>query len=264
MKELRGTVAVITGAAGGIGAALARALHREGARVVLVDLARAPLEDAARSLGEGAIARPMDVSDGEAWDALAAEVHEQGGADLLINNAGITILGAFADQSRADVDRIVDVNLKGVLHGCRAFLPQLAARRGHVVNVSSLAGRVAFPYQSTYCATKFAVRGFTASLRMELAGRVGVTAVLPGTVATRLLQAAHSYDATASGKMAELMLAHGVRPEHVADRVLQAIRRDEAEVLIGWDARLTTAAQSLTPALLTGALAAGFRWRARP
>lgn len=264
MRELAGKVAVITGAAGGIGAGLAQALHREGARVVLVDLSRAPLEDAARSLGEGAVARPMDVSDGGAWDALATEVEQQhGGADLLINNAGITILGAFADQSRADVDRIVDVNLKGVLHGCRAFLPQLDARRGHVVNVSSLAGRVAFPYQSTYCATKFAVRGFTASLRMELAGRVGVTAVLPGTVATRLLQAAHSYDATASGKMAELMLAHGVRPEHVAGRVLQAIRRDEAEVLIGWDARVTTAAQSLTPALLTGALAAGFRWRAR-
>lgn len=271
MIELRGKVAVVTGAAGGIGSAIARALHAEGCRVALVDLARTPLLDVGGTLGSsgrrgGVTTHAMDVSDAAAWDALAVEVRAtHGPADILVNNAGLTILGSFADQTREDVDRIVDVNLKGVLHGCRAFLPQLASRGdGHVVNLSSLAGRVAFPYQSTYCATKFAVRGFSASLRMELASRgVGVTAVMPGAIATRLLEAAQSYDESASRKMAELMLAHGVRPERLAERVIVGIRRNEGEVLVGWDARLTTAAQALAPSLLSGALALGFRQRAR-
>lgn len=253
---------MVTGAAGGIGAALAARLREEGCRLALVDLS-------AEGLGrpeDGVSTHAMDVSDPRAWDALARAVRDaHGGADLLINNAGITIHGTFADQSLRDLDRIVDVNLKGVLYGCRALLPQLGARgEGHVVNVSSLAGRVAFPYQSTYCATKFAVRGFSAALRMELAERgVGVTAVLPGAVATRLLEVAESYDRAGSRKMAELMLAHGTRPERVADRVVRAIQRNEAEVLIGWDARLTTTAHALAPSALYGALTTALRARTR-
>lgn len=262
MQELRGKVAVVTGAAGGIGAAIARRLRSEGCRLALVDLraGEPPVE-----LGPEVTTHAMDVSDAASWVALASEVGEaHGGADILVNNAGLTIHGTFRDQSLEDLDRIVNVNLKGVLYGCRAFLPALTSSRGHVVNVSSLAGRVAFPYQSTYCATKFGVRGFSAALRMELAASgVGVTAVLPGAVATRLLDAAQSYDVAASRKMAELMIAHGARPEHVADRVVRAIHRNDAEVLIGWDARLTTAAELLAPSALYGALAMAFRARAR-
>jgi NADP-dependent 3-hydroxy acid dehydrogenase YdfG len=259
MRELRGKTAVVTGAASGIGAAIAKRLRDEGCRVALVDAA---------ALGAGeapdVTTHRMDVSDARAWEAFAAEVRDaHGGADLLVNNAGITIHGAFADQSLDDLDRIVDVNLKGVLYGCRAFLPQLRAHRaGHVVNVSSLAGRVAFPYQSSYCATKFAVRGFSAALRMELSEcGVGVTAVLPGTVATRLLDAARTYDRGASQRLTDLMLRHGARPERVADRVVRAIQRDEAEVLIGWDARIATGAHSLAPSALYGALSMAFRAR---
>lgn len=259
MRALRGKVAVVTGAAGGIGAAIAARLRTEGCRLALVDLGKAALAAA-----PGDTAHAMDVSDAASWPALADEVRDaHGGADLLVNNAGLTILGAFSDQSLDDLDRIVDVNLKGVLYGCRAFLPLLRARGGgHIVNVSSLAGRVAFPYQSTYCATKFAVRGFSAALRMELAGQgVGVTAVLPGAVATRLLDVAPTYDGAASRTMAALMLQHGLRPARVADRVVRAVRRDEAEVLIGWDARVTTAARVLAPTALYGALAMAFRGR---
>lgn len=265
MKELRGKVAVITGAGGGIGSAIARALSGEGMRVALVDLALDPVERLASELGR-ASAHVADVSRADAWERLARDVERvHGGADVLVNNAGLTILGAFEGQSLADLDRIVDVNLKGVLYGCRAFLPLLSARpEAHVVNVSSLAGRVPFPYQSTYCATKFAVRGFTASLRMELAARgIGVSAVLPGAVATRLLETAQSYDAPASRKMAELMLAHGMPPERVAARVLDAIRDDEGEVLVGWDARVTTLARGVAPRALERALGAAFRWRAK-
>ncbi len=208
----------------------------------------------------------MDVTDAAAWDRVLDDVERRHGAlGILVSNAGLTILGAFEAQAIEDLDRIVDVNLKGVLYGCRAVVPRLRARGGgHVVNVSSLAGRVPFPYQTTYCATKYAVRGFTAALRMELAGSgIGVSCVMPGAVATRLLERARSYDGPASAKMAELMLAHGLRPERVAERVITAIQRDEGEVLIGWDARVTTLAQELTPRLLQRSLGSAFAWRAK-
>lgn len=261
MRTLRGKVAVITGAAGGLGSALAERLAREGCRLALVDRRAEPLAGMAR---DGVTTHPMDVADARAWESLAAEVREvHGGADLLVNNAGLTIHGRFADQSVDDIDRIVDVNLKGVMYGCRAFLPQLCARpEAHVVNVSSLAGRVAFPYQSTYCATKFALRGFGAALRMEVASRgVGVTTVLPGTIATRLLETAQSYDRATSGRLAALMLAHGARPEHVSARVVRAIRRDEAEVVVGWDAVITTAAHALSPSAVYALLGLALRAR---
>jgi NADP-dependent 3-hydroxy acid dehydrogenase YdfG len=262
--ELRDKVAVVTGAAGGIGSALARALAHEGCRVLAVDLPGPRLRELARELGERAMAHAMDVSDAGAWDDLAARVkHDHGGLDLLVNNAGLTILGAFADQTREDIDRILGVNVGSVLHGCRAFLPLLGERGdAHVVNVSSLAGRVAFPYQSTYSATKFAVRGFSAALRMELAARnVGVTAVLPGAVATKLLETARTYDSRASGKMAQLMLSYGLRPDRLAKRIVRAIRRNEAEVLAGWDAQVTTVAHAVAPSLVSSALSLGFRLR---
>ncbi len=257
MNELRGKVAVVTGAAGGIGGALAQRLRREGCRLALVDRNADGLFEAT-----GVTAHAMDVSDARAWESLANQVRElHGGADLLVNNAGVTIHGTFAEHSVEDIDRIVDVNLKGVLYGCRAFLPQLAARgKGHIVNVSSLAGRVAFPSQSTYTATKFAVRGFSASLRMELAASgIGVTAVLPGTVATTLLQTSPTYDRAMTTKLATLMLRHGIKPDRVAERILRAVRDNEAELLIGWDARLTATAHALSSTAVYGALTIAFR-----
>jgi short-subunit dehydrogenase len=271
MLELRDKVAVVTGSSAGIGAALAVALHAEGCRVALVDIApRLPDELASStdtSVHSSITVHEVDVADGAAWDALAAEVEARhGSASILVNNAGLTVVGAFADHTHDDIERIVDVNVKGVMHGCRAFLPQLlssGAKRGaHIVNVSSLAGRVAFPYQTAYSATKFAVRGFTAALRIELAARgVGVTAVLPGAVATNLLGAARSYDAAGSSKLAALMLAHGVRPRRLAARVLRAIRQDEPEVSIGLDAYVATTAHAVAPAILRGALSLAFRLR---
>lgn len=268
MSAVRGRtegVAIVTGAAGGIGAAIAKALADRGARVVLVDRDRTALERTASAVPR-ATTHTMDVSDADAWQRLVRDVEQShGGLDVLVSNAGLTIVGPFESQSIEDVDRIVDVNLKGVLYGCRAVVPRLRARgRGHLVNVSSLAGRVPFPYQTTYCATKYAVRGFTAALRMELAGSgVGVSCVLPGAVATRLLERAPSYDAPASEKLAELMLAHGMPPAHVAARVVRAIERDEAEVLVGLDARLTTLARTFVPRALEAGLGSAFRWRTR-
>lgn len=266
MRELRGKVAIVTGAGGGIGAAIAKRLAREGCRVVLLDRSVDAVEKVRAEIGGDARAHAFDVGDRDAWTRLAAELQrEHAVVDLLVNNAGITVHGAFADHSLDDIDRIVRVNLLGVLYGCRVLLPLLrASGDAHIVNVSSLAGCVAFPFQSTYSATKFAVRGVSHALRMELAGHgIGVTAVLPGTVATRLLETATTYDRTASGRIAELMLAFGVRPEAVADRVVRAVRANEGEVTIGWDAHLARNAYAVAPGLLSRSLAAGYRWRKR-
>jgi short-subunit dehydrogenase len=145
------------------------------------------------------------------------------------------------------------------------LLPQLRAQGdAQIVNVSSLAGRAAFPHQSTYCATKFGVRGFSEALRMELASEaVGVTTVMPGAVATELLARATSYDTVASRKMAELMRAHGTPPERVAARVVRAIRRDEAEVVVGWDAHAVMALRRTVPWLLSRALGSAAAMRSR-
>jgi NADP-dependent 3-hydroxy acid dehydrogenase YdfG len=264
--RLSDATAVVTGAAGGIGAALVRRLHAEGAFVFAVDVARDPLAALALELGSRCVPHVLDVTDAGGWERLAGEVSStRGGAQILVNNAGITVLGLFVSHELADVDRMVDVNLKSVLYGCRAFVPQLcAAPRAHIVNVSSLAGRVAFPYQSIYSATKFAVRGFSEALHMELAPRgVGVTVVLPGAVATRLLESARSYDAAASRAMADLMLAHGVRPERLAERIVRAIEHDEAEVVVGWDARVALAATAIAPRLVSRTLELAARWRDR-
>jgi short-subunit dehydrogenase len=264
MRELRGKIAVVTGAGAGIGAAIAARLAREGCRLVLVDRSTGALDDVRRALGGEAHA--FDVGDRDAWTALAASLtRDHGAIDLLVNNAGVTVHGAFADHSLDDIDRLVRVNLLGVLYGCRVLLP-LLMRSGdaHIVNVSSLAGSVAVPYQSAYSATKFAVRGASHALRMELEGHgVGVTTVLPGTVATRLLETATTYDRSASSRMAELMLAYGVKPSAVADRVVRAVRANQAEVTIGWDAHLTRGLHALAPRVLSRSLAAGYRWRRR-
>ncbi len=266
MHELRGKVAVVTGAAGGIGSAIAKRFAAEGATLCLVDLRAEALEAVARELGRDheVHAHVLDVADAAAWEELARNIASRhGGADLLINNAGISVHGAFADQSVADLDRIVDVNLKSVLYGCHAFLPQLRGRtEAHIVNISSLAGRVAFPFQSTYCATKYAVRGFSGALCIELAGdRIGVSTIMPGAVATELLDRAASYDRSASAAVAKLMLAYGVNPRRVADRVVRAIHRNEREVLIGWDAWVAPAAAAIAPKLLQRGLGAAFRRR---
>jgi short-subunit dehydrogenase len=264
VRELRGKVAVVTGAAGGIGAAIAARLAREGMRLALVDLREEALAEVRDALG--ASAHAMDVGDRDAWAALARTLRETHGAvDLLVNNAGVTVHGAFARQSLDDVERVVRVNLLGVLYACHTLLPLLrASGDAHIVNVSSLAGAVAVPYQSVYSATKYAVRGASHALRMELEGeRIGVTTVLPGTVATRLLETATSYDRTASSRIAELMLARGMRPSVVAERVVRAIRANEAEVMVGWDAHLAIGVHAVAPGLFDRALAAGFRWRER-
>jgi short-subunit dehydrogenase len=188
-----GRTCVVTGAAGGIGAALTLNLAKRKAVLVLVDrdadgLAR--VAELAREVGAADVdTYVIDLSDGGDRLDLAAEVASRhGGADLLVNNAGVALSGTFEQVSMKDFDWLMEVNLYAVIRMTKAFLPQLLSRPGsHLVNLSSLFGLIAPPTQVAYVTSKFGVRGFTEALRHELAGRgVGVTVVHPGGVKTNI------------------------------------------------------------------------------
>ena len=261
MKSLEGKTAAVTGAGSGIGRAIALELARRGCRLELADLNDNAVAEVASEIGGHATV--VDVADPAAIDRWAEAVAGRGGADLLVNNAGVTVYSTFASMSAGDIEHLLGVNLLGVMHGCRAFLPQLAERRGHVVNLSSMAGLLGMPMQTTYCASKFAVRGFSAGLRAELAPRgVGVTCVLPGTTATALLSGARSPHPETTGFMHRSMVRFGVSADRVARAVVRGVRRDRAEVLVGPDAHLLRLAVSLAPWLPRWGMNRLFRSRA--
>lgn len=236
--ELRGRLAVVTGAASGIGAATAAALARRGARLVLVDVAERELERVGVEVGAVATRR-VDVSRPDEVARLAEEVRAaHGGASVLVNNAGLTFLGTFDEHGDEDWARVMGVNFGGVLHGCRAFLPQLRAQdRAWIVNVSSLFGLVGVPGQTAYCASKYAVRGLSEALWEELrGGPVGLTVVHPGGVRTRIMEDARvSESAVAEGAIEPVRRFFATRaapPERVADAIVSAIERERHRVLV--------------------------------
>lgn len=199
MSTLRGKVAVVTGAGSGIGRALALELARRGARLALSDVNEAGLAETVAqvgALGADVHAAPLDVSDREAFGTYARSVIGRFGvAHQLYNNAGIGGGGgSLVDADYASIDRVIGINLWGVIHGTKEFLPHLiASGDGHLVNISSLNGIMGQAGLSAYCASKFAVRGFTESVRAEMvmAGHpVQVTVVHPGGVKTNIATAA--------------------------------------------------------------------------
>ncbi len=241
--EIKGKVAVVTGAAGGIGEATARALAAAGARVVLVDVQAEALERVRAGL-PGARAYVVDVSDAAAVVRLAAEVEQVcGGAQILINNAGITIVGSFEAHTEADWARVMGVNLFGVVNGCRSFLPQLRRQGGWIVNVSSIFGIVGVPGQTAYCASKFAVRGFSEALWEELqignaagqaGNRVGLTVVHPGGVRTGIMRDAHiaSGQPDAVSSLRSFFETKAMHPAKAAARIVGAIGREQHRLRI--------------------------------
>jgi 3-oxoacyl-[acyl-carrier protein] reductase len=178
--SLEGKTAVVTGASGGIGAAVARALHARGVNVAL----------ASRSgddLGlDGAVAAPCDVRDLDALTALCDETAARfGGIDILVANAGVGAYGPFLELAREHLDEMIDVNLKGTLYAVRAALPHMLGREGDIVTLASEAGRRGLPHEAVYCASKFGQVGFTRALDHELREQgIRCTNVCPGGVAT--------------------------------------------------------------------------------
>lgn len=249
MQELTGKVAVVTGGASGIGRAMADRWAAEGMKVVLADVEVGPLEEAAAALAAGGtdvLAVPTDVADGDQVDALAAAALDRFGAvHLVCNNAGVGGGGLSWECSREDWDWVLGVNLWGVIHGVRAFVPHLVAQgEGHVVNTASIAGFAYAPFMGPYNASKAAVVAISETLKAELdmnASGVGVTVVCPGWVNTRI----HESDRNRPGgpvadeaglmgrQMLEQLLASGRSPEDVADLVAAAVCDGTTHVFTG-------------------------------
>jgi NADP-dependent 3-hydroxy acid dehydrogenase YdfG len=181
-------VAVITGASSGIGAATARALAAAGYRIALLARRTDRIDALAKELDNGSIAIEADVTDRPSIVAAAERVQrELGGADVLVNNAGVMLLGPFGSEQRDDYRHMIEVNLLGALTTTEVFLDQLkAGGGGDVMNISSVAGRTARPGNGVYAATKWGMNGWSESLRRELLPDVRVTLIEPGAVATEL------------------------------------------------------------------------------
>jgi NADP-dependent 3-hydroxy acid dehydrogenase YdfG len=191
MKIQAGQVAVVTGAASGIGRALAQALAQRGVKLALVDWNEAGLDETAESLQVPVIKRKLDVSDRVAFEAFAQSVLAQyGQVDWLFNNAGVALLQRVQDMAYDDLAWLMNINFWGVVHGTHAFLPAMLARdTGTIVNISSLYGLMAWPANSAYSAAKFAVRGYTEAMRHDL-HNTGVRAVTvhPGGIQTSIVR----------------------------------------------------------------------------
>jgi short-subunit dehydrogenase len=254
-----GRTCVITGAAGGIGAALTLNLAKRRAVLVLIDRDADGLARVAEVAGEmGAAAVDtyvIDLSDGGDRLDLAAEVASRhGGADLLVNNAGVALNGTFEQVSMADFDWLMEINLRAVVRMTKAFLPQLLNRPGaHLVNVSSLFGLIAPPSQVAYATSKFGVRGFTEALRHELAGRVGVTVVHPGGIKTNIAANARISGPDPGGEQAARARAFAeaaltMPPEEAAQLIVAAIQARKPRLVISRFAKVADVVARLTPA----------------
>lgn len=269
LRQWRGRSCVITGAGSGIGRALAHRLAAGGARLALSDVDDEGLATTVRQVRATAAdvrSDHLDVTDRrgmqEYADTVAAEF---GTADLLINNAGVAHSGNVLGMSHADLERVMDVDFWGVVNGSRAFLPQLiASGRGNLVNMSSLFGLVPMPSQAAYVAAKFAVRGFTESLRMEmLVARhpVRVTCVHPGGVATDIARNGTvnvGDDPAGRSELFDEKLAR-TSAARAAEVILRGVAAGRPRVLVGNDARLAHLAAGLSNRGWQRLVAAGFR-----
>jgi NAD(P)-dependent dehydrogenase (short-subunit alcohol dehydrogenase family) len=261
VRQLNGKTALITGAASGIGRATALACASRGARLVICDQNEeglAETEREARALGCEVLARRVDVGKREEVESLAATVHaEIEAVDLLVNNAGVGLGGAFLDTPLDDWEWIARINLFGVIHGCHYFIPPMAkrGRGGHVVNVSSAAGFAPLPAQSAYATTKFAVLGLSESLRPELAASgIGVTAVCPGFINTPIVQNSRLHGVAADPqnqqRAATFYQRRNYGPGRVAKNILKAVQRNRAVAPISAEAWAMHYVMRFAPGLL--------------
>ncbi len=264
-SQIENAVVVVTGAGSGIGRAIALHAADAGALLALTDIredALSRVADEAERRGARCIEKTADVSDFAQVEAFAEHTRDSfGRADIVVNNAGVNVYGAFEETSLEDMRWILGINYWGVVHGCKSFLPLLRrSDRGHIVNISSMAGMIGIPNQTSYSAGKFAVRGFSAGLRAELAASgIGVSTIMPGAIRTPLMSRARSTNQSATDRMAKLMMRFAPPAERVAERVFDAVEKNTAEVCICAESHATRVVQSIAPGLARGALALGFR-----
>lgn len=257
MPALKDNVAVITGAATGIGRALAERLAAEGASLCLADINKGALDvvtHALRAKGSDVTAHAVDVADRRQVEALCRKTVEHfGRADVLINNAGVALCGDVEEISVEDIEWLMGINFWGMVYGVKCFLPILKQQeKAYIVNLSSVFGMIAPPGQAAYAASKFAVRGFTEALRHELAGtNVQVSSVHPGGIRTGIARASRLGAGADSEKQeeetAKFEYLSRTTPERAADRIVNGMLQGESRILIGRDASQIDLIQRLLP-----------------
>jgi len=265
MSTVRDKVAVVTGAGSGIGRELALELGRRGARLALSDVGEEGLAATAEEVRAGGAevhTARLDVADRRAVQDHATEVAQHFGVvHQVYNNAGVASSGSVLDSDWQEYDHVLGINLLGVIHGTKAFLPHLiASGDGHVVNVSSLNGLLAQPGMSAYCASKFAVRGFTETLRAEMLGAghpVRVTVVHPGGVKTNIATAAFergSQQRAVTAADEQRMRTYNEKllklpADRAARIVVDGVEAGRPRILVGTDAKFVDALVRLVPRL---------------
>jgi short-subunit dehydrogenase len=248
-RILAGQTAAITGAARGIGKATAQALLRQGMKVAIGDVDLAAAQKTAAELGPSTVALPLDVTDRESFAAFFDRTEEQlGPVDVLVNNAGIMQIGRFVDEDDLTAKRMVDINVHGVILGMKLALERMVPRdRGHVVNISSQAGKFGAPGGATYSATKHAVVGLTEAVRGELrlmSANVELSYVMPFVVNTEL----------GSG-LGEARGMKNLQPTDVAEAIVEALQHGTIEVWVPKSAKRTNALGVLLPRSLSEGMA---------
>jgi len=259
MTLRKDSVAVITGAGSGIGRALAKGFARESvAGIAVADVNREGLEKTAMMLGDANVSlHVVDVADREAMQAFVdAVISEHGRVTHVINNAGVALGGTLKEVSLDEIEWLMGVNFWGVVHGTKLFMPHLEKERSaHIVNISSLFGFVAPPGQTAYCASKFAVRGFTEALRHELEDtNIAVSVVHPGGVKTNIANSARIAESSEiTADELEQRLARMNRnlstttPDRAAEIIIKGIKKRSPRIIVGPDAQLLSWIQRLFP-----------------
>ncbi len=258
MKSLQNKVAVITGAASGIGRELALQLAKDGCVLALTDTNRKGLLETRKMItGAGGTAGiyPADVSKAAQVDRFARDVlkkYKQ--VDILINNAGVTLFGRLDDLEIKDLEWIIDINFWGMVYMTRAFLPALRKQKdSHLVNISSIFGTIGVSSQTAYCASKFAVRGFTESLQRELkSSTVSVSCVYPGGIRTNIARNARFKAAKGQNINHEGLAKHfdkmaRTSPQEAARIIIDGMKKDRRRILVGVDAKIIALIQRLFP-----------------
>jgi NAD(P)-dependent dehydrogenase (short-subunit alcohol dehydrogenase family) len=255
--DLRGLTAVVTGAASGIGRGIAKSLARRGCHLALADLNDAGLRETATEVaGDGVrvSTHHLNVADRDAVAAFPDRVTaEHKGVDILVNNAGVALAGTFEQVAEDDFEWLININFWGVVRMTRAFLPLLhQSKEARIVNLSSVFGMIAPPGNTAYCASKFAVRGFSESLRNELRKtQIGVTVVHPGGVATAIVKSARlpktntPEEDEAKRKSFESFLK--LPPETAGEIIVSGVENRKPRVLVGSDAKKLVLIERLMP-----------------
>ena len=246
MMQYRGTVAVVTGAASGIGKALAIKLAEQGCHLALADkdiVGLEKLQQQIEDLGVECFVADLDVSDNPAFIVFAKQVNDKFSCiDMLFNNAGVSLIDSVENQTLEDFHWIMNINFWGVVHGTNAFLPYLkASPSAHIVNISSIFGLLSLPLQSAYNASKYAVRGFTEALKMEMAGsNIAVHCVHPGGIKTNITNNAKvSTNAIPKSQLiVDFNKQAKTTAEQAADIILAGIEKKQRRILVGGDAKI--------------------------